>query len=254
MQAGIYRSRRFPRIAVLTTVGAAALAVAVAPASAHVSVAPSTAAPGAYTTLTFKVPNEEDSASTTGLDVQLPTDAPIASVSVQPKAGWDYKVTRSKPAQPLRSDDGEVDEVVSRITWTAAQGNPGIRPGEFDTFNVSAGPLPTTAGPVAFKALQTYSDGNVVRWVDLAAPGQAEPDHPAPTVAITAASAAGSGSATARTSSTGTDPQPTAVAATSSDRGDDGTARTLGIIGIGLGVIAVGLSAVFGIRASRRRA
>ncbi|MCK9875107.1 YcnI family protein [Frankia sp. Ag45/Mut15] len=254
MPAGIFRPRRFSRLGVLAAVGAATLAVAVTPASAHVSVAPATAAPGAYTTLTFKVPNEQDGASTTSLDVQFPSEAPIASVSVQPKAGWDYRITKSKPARPLRSDDGAVDEVVSRITWTVAQGSPGIRPGEFDTFNVSAGPLPTTAGPVAFKALQTYSSGEVVRWVQIAAPGQPEPDLPAPTITITAASAQGTGTAApADTSSTGGGAQ-TSTAVASGGDSDDGTARALGIAGVVLGLIAVALAAVFAVRTSRRQA
>ncbi|CAO5192796.1 YcnI-like domain-containing protein [Frankia sp. AiPs1] len=254
MHSGLSTARRFSRgfsrTAVLAGVGAATLAIAIAPASAHVTVTPSTAAAGAYTTLTFKVPTEADNASTTGLDVQFPADTPIASVSVRPKAGWDYKITKAKPSKPLTTDDGQVDEVVSRITWTAAPGSAGIKPGEFDTFDVSAGPLPTGAGSIVFKSLQTYSNGNVVRWVDLAAAGQPEPDHPAPTVTLTSATADSSGS----TSTSGSASASPAAAATGGDGDDDTTARTLGIIGIVIGVLAGALSAVYGIRAARRQA
>ncbi len=118
---------------------------------------------------------------------------------------------------------------------------------------MSAGPLPTTAGPVAFKALQTYSNGEVVRWVQIAAPGQPEPDLPAPTITITAASAPGTGTAPADTSSTGGDTQ-TSTAAASGGDSDDGTARALGIAGVVLGLIAVALAALFAVRTSRRQA
>lgn len=33
---------------------------------------------------------------------------------------------------------------------------------------------------MTFKALQTYSDGEVVRWIETSEPGQAEPAKPAP--------------------------------------------------------------------------
>jgi periplasmic copper chaperone A len=33
---------------------------------------------------------------------------------------------------------------------------------------------------IVFKALQTYSDGDVVRWIEEPVAGEPEPDHPAP--------------------------------------------------------------------------
>jgi hypothetical protein len=37
---------------------------------------------------------------------------------------------------------------------------------------------------IVFKALQTYSDGDIVRWIDEPAPG-VEADHPAPVLKLT---------------------------------------------------------------------
>jgi hypothetical protein len=37
---------------------------------------------------------------------------------------------------------------------------------------------------LVFKAVQTYDNGDVVRWIDTSTPGGAEPDHPAPTVTL----------------------------------------------------------------------
>ncbi|ETA00912.1 hypothetical protein CcI156_20530 [Frankia sp. CcI156] len=237
----MYRNVR--RAGMLAGTAAAAMFLLAGPASAHVTVQPPTAAAGSYATLSFKVPTEKDTASTTGLDVQLPTDTPIASVSVQPKAGWTYKITKAAPSKPLMTDDGEVKEIVTRIAWTA-QGDGGIKPGEFDTFTVSAGPLPENTDHIVFKALQTYSDGSVVRWVDVAAPGAQEPEKPAPVLTLTASSprSGGPGAAAARSDE----------AASASDD-SDGTARGLGIAGLVLGALGL-LAGGFALISLRRRA
>ncbi|MCM3921376.1 YcnI family protein [Frankia sp. AiPs1] len=239
--------RLFRRASVLGVVAGTAVLAMTLPASAHVTVQPSTASAGSYATLSFKVPTEEDNASTTGIDVQFPVDTPLASVSVQPKAGWTYKVAKAAPAKPLSTDDGQVNEVVTRITWTA-QGSEGIKPGEFDTFTVSAGPLPEKAGQLTFKTLQTYSNGDVVRWVDVAQPGAGEPEKPAPSLTVTAAGA-GAGSSTGAHDSASMQN----VAETSQPDGSDGTARWLGIVGVVLGALGL-LAGAFALVTSRRRA
>ena len=48
------------------------------------------------------------------------------------------------------------------VTWQAQPGTR-IDPGQYQDFDISAGPLPA-AGTVALPAVQTYSDGTVVRW------------------------------------------------------------------------------------------
>jgi periplasmic copper chaperone A len=194
---------------------------------AHVTIQPPTAVQGSFSKLTFRVPNEESSADTTQLEVQFPPDHPIPSVSVQPKDGWTYKVTTTKLAQPLQTDDGQVTEAVSDILWTGGT----IKPGEFDEFSVSAGPLPTNVDSLEFKAVQTYSDGDVVRWIQDTPPGGPEPEHPAPVLTLVKAS---------------TDP------AGSGGSDSDGTARVLGIVGIVLGVAGVAFGAG-ALVASRRR-
>lgn len=239
--------RVFRHAGVLGAVAGAAVFAMTAPASAHVTLQPPTATAGSYATLSFKVPTEEDNASTTGIDVQFPVDTPIASVSVQPKVGWTYQVTKAAPAKPLRTDDGEVSEVVTRITWTA-QGNEGIKPGEFDTFTVSAGPVPDKAGQLAFKTLQTYSNGDVVRWVDVAQAGAGEPERPAPSLTVTAAGSV-SGSSTGAHDSAAM--QNVAEASQADD--SDGTARWLGIVGVVLGALGL-LAAGTALVTSRRRA
>jgi uncharacterized protein YcnI len=196
-----------------------------APALAHVSVNPSSAAKGSFAKLTFRVPNERDDASTAKVEVFLPTDQPIVNVSVKPTPGWTVAVEKSKLPTPLKTDDGDtVTEAVSHITWSGGT----IKPGEFQEFDVSVGPLPDKADNLVFKAIQTYSSGEVVRWIEEAAAGASEPEHPAPVLTLTAATGdhhdAGSESASEGASGGGSS-------------SSDGTARALGGAGLVLGLV-----------------
>src|SRR5213076_3307680 len=111
-------------------------------------------------------PTESDTASTTKLDVALPADQPIASVAIMPVPGWTATTQTSKLATPIKTDDGDtVTEAVTKITWTANSPDTAIKPGQFQEFPISLGPLPKT-DKLVFKTLRTYSDGNIVRWID----------------------------------------------------------------------------------------
>lgn len=222
--------RRLVSLTVVIAIGVAAIGLSATAASAHVTVQPPTASQGDFVKLSFRVPNETDSADTTQVEVQFPTDHPIASVSVQPKDGWTYKVTTAPLPEPIQTDDGQITEAVTDIVWTGGT----IKPGEFDEFSVSAGPLPTDVTSVQFKALQTYSDGTVVRWIDDTPAGGPEPEHPAPTLTLTPATGDASQLSVGETSS------------------DDTTARVLAIAGIVVGIagVAFGIGAIV---ASRRK-
>jgi hypothetical protein len=62
----------------------------------------------------------------------------------------------------VKTDDGEITEAVTKITWTATAG--GLKPGEFDLFTVSAGPLPTNTKLLRSRPSDLRS-GEVVRWI-----------------------------------------------------------------------------------------
>jgi len=159
----------------------AAIALATAPAAgAHVTVNPGEAAKGSFAKLAFRVPNERDSAGTTTVEINFPADHPIAFVSVRPHPGWTYTVERTRLAAPLEVEGRQITEAVSKITFT---GGP-IRPGEFDEFEVSVGPLPEDADELVFPTLQTYQGGEIVRWIEATPPGGKEPDHPAPVLRL----------------------------------------------------------------------
>lgn len=184
--------------------GALAAGLLAAPAAAHVTVSAPSATQGGYARLTFRVPNEKDTASTTQVEVNLPADQPITSVSTKPVPGWTATAERTRLDTPVKHGDREVTETVTKITWRADGPDTAIKPGQFQEFDVSAGPLPEV-DRLVFKALQTYSDGDVVRWIEEPATDGAEPEHPAPTLPLTPAATtddhapAGTGESTART-------------------------------------------------------
>lgn len=163
---------------------ATATVVALAlPAAAHVTINPRTAEPGGYDAFNVRVPNEEPDADTTQVQLYLPTDHPIASVSVEPVPGWTAEVTKSRLPKPVKVDGGELTEAVTAITWSGGK----IQPGQFQQFWISLGPLPTDTAKLYFKALQTYTDHSgktsVVRWIDMPS-GGTEPAHPAPSLTL----------------------------------------------------------------------
>src|SRR5438445_3091292 len=154
----------------LLVAGVAIALVAIATAAyAHVTVsAPGAVRGGTDQEITFRVPVEQMQA-TVKLTVALPTSTPIAAVLVKPVAGWRHTEKTTKLATPIKTDDGEITEAVSQITWTATAGH-GLRPGEFGEFTIIAGQLPDAAS-LQFSAIQTYADGSTVAWNQIAAPG-----------------------------------------------------------------------------------
>jgi periplasmic copper chaperone A len=154
---------------------ALALLALPAAASAHVTLQPSEAPEGAFTVLDVRVPNESDNANTTQIAVQFPVG--FADVSYQAVPGWSVKVTKDKLAKPVQTDDGPVTEGVKEMVFSGGK----LPPGEFQDFPLSV-QIPGKAGEeLTFKAVQTYDDGEVVRWIG--GPGS---EHPAPQVLVTA--------------------------------------------------------------------
>jgi periplasmic copper chaperone A len=206
---------------------AAVTLAAPAAAQAHVTVQPNTATAGSYVVESVRVPNERDDASTVKLDLQLPPG--FAEVSYEARPGWSVKVTRAKLAKPVQTDDGPVTEEVRGITFTGHGTQGRIGPGQFMDFPLSV-QVPGKAGDkLTFKALQTYSNGEVVRWI-----GAPDSESPAPVLTVTGAAATSAAA-------------PRAVAPASADAGGGAskglavTALVLGALGLIAGVAALGL-------------
>ena len=219
-------------------VGAIAGVLLAAPAFAHVTVNPNSATQGGYTKLTFRVPNEKDAANTVALEVDLPQDTPIASVSVKPVPGWTAVTTKTTLATPIKSDDGDITEAVTQIVWTASP-DAVIKPGQFQEFDVSVGPLPQV-DQIVFKALQKYSDGETVRWIDEPKAG-ADAQHPAPVLKLGKAS---TDTPASSVSGTGAPVAPDLAS------GSDSTAKAA--LGVGIAALVIALAGV-GLALLRRR-
>jgi len=229
---------RLRRVAA-TAAGALALVlVGALPASAHVEVSSEDAAPGGFGLLVFQVPNETDSATTTKVEVQLPTDTPLAEVTTTPTPGWTISTQTSKLPKPVDVEGATVTEAVTKVTWTADKGG-GIGPEQFEQFELSAGPFPEGVDSMSFPTTQTYNDGEVVRWNQPVKPGTPEaqePENPAPLLVL-------SGSENGHSQGTG-DESTSAASADSSDT----VARALGGIAVVLAAAALGTSLVLGRR------
>jgi uncharacterized protein YcnI len=215
----------------------AGLVVLAGTAFAHVTITPGSAPQGSTAELTFRVPNEESAAATVELQVQVPTDHPIAQFLVKPVPGWTATVQTVTLPKPIVTDDGSFTTAVSEVTWTGGK----IAPGQFQDFSVSADPLPSGVSQLVFKAVQTYSNGDVVRWIDLPQAGQPEPEHPAPVLTLTPAGA-GADAAGA---------QPASSAAPAA--GSDPTALALGAAGLAAGLLGLAAGGAAWMRGRRDR-
>ena len=190
--------------------------LAIPAAGAHVTVSPRTLPANSFSSFAISVPDEAPDATTTKVTVQLPAD--FSSVSFQPKPGWERSVTTVKLAKPVTNDEGEtVTDRIATVTWEGGA----IAPGEFDEF-VLSGRAPGTRGTLIFPTVQTYSNGDVVRWI-----GDPGADLPAPRVTVTPragqASAAG-------------------PAASADEGGRDGLTLGLAIAGLVVGLVALGVT------------
>jgi len=185
-----------------------------AAASAHVTVSPGTAEPGGYARVVFRVPNERADASTTRLEVSFPSDHRFSSVSVQPVPGWTATTRTEKSDAPAEGEHKSSGNVTA-IVWEGGT----VLPGQFQEFPVSMGKLPQTGTRLVFKAVQTYSSGEVVRWIDVQQDGGPRPEHPAPMLTVAAP-----------------------VVAAAPAAGADTVGRVLGGAGLLLGLLGIGLS------------
>ncbi len=155
----------------------------VGPAGAHVTVSPASLPQGTSDAiLTFRVPNESPSASVVALRIQFPLDHPIVVLNPEAGSGWTVTAHSSTLPKPITTDDGTFTSTVSEIDWTGGT----IPVGQFGEFNVLAQGLPTGTSRLTFKAVQLYSDGTVVNWIQIPTPAAPDPAHPAPTLVLTA--------------------------------------------------------------------
>jgi periplasmic copper chaperone A len=242
---GSSRRRMLTRVG--AGIGATIAAILVLPgvAQAHVTVQPGAVQGGGFSVVAFRVPNERDDASTTQVRVSLPKEQPIGSVQTTPVTGWKITTASRQLDKPIEMFGEKLNSVVSEVTWTATNG--GIRPGQFQDFQLSLGQLPES-GNLVFNAVQTYSSGDKVNWNQIPADPSVEPEHPAPVLTITPAAANGSAPAD-QGGQPGQDEQVRPAA-----QSDSGSYSTLALAASGTALVLSVIAAMLAWRAGRRPA
>jgi len=182
--------------------------------------------------LDVRVPNESADANTTKVAVRFPEG--FGDVSYQAVPGWQVKVVHDKLKKPIQTDDGPVTEGVSEVIFSGGK----LPPGEFQDFPLSV-QIPGKAGEeLTFKAVQTYDDGEVVRWI-----GAPETEHPAPQVLVTPPKEAGQATTAADTSEGAA-----ANSTASSSSGSDDKGLAIAALVVAVIALLIAGAAIFGTR------
>lgn len=215
------RARVNAQVATVLAVGAVGLVALASPAAAHVEVSADTSQAGApNVTLTFVGEAESDSAGIASERVVLPAGIKPQDVTlVKAPAGW--KLT----ANP----DG----------FTVA--GRALPVGKDATFAVKVAQLPADATKLAFKTVETYGDGKIVRWIEIPQEGAEEPDNPAPMLTVRAAATPPAAEPTTpapTTAAPALSAAPTTAQAAPSSNADDATRWPLWVGGVALAVVA----------------
>jgi periplasmic copper chaperone A len=168
--------------ATLLLAGATAVLLA-APASAHVTVNPSTAAAGGYAALDLRVPHGCEGEATERLEVQIPDG--VVSVKPEQVPGWQVSTEIGEYDEPVELHGSPVTEGVQVVTWTAEAGQE-LPDDQFRDFGLSVR-LPDGEGEtLIFPSVQTCVDGSEEAWIQTSDDPDAELDYPAPGLTLTA--------------------------------------------------------------------
>jgi periplasmic copper chaperone A len=159
----------------------AVLLLAPAVAQAHISLHPNTIPAGAFVTLDVRVPGEQAGAYAYRVDMLVPPG--FTEIDTQNVPGWSVREIMAKLAKPIQTDEGPIDEEVSQIVWTGDRSRLGrLENGQFIQFPLSiAMPSDIAGQSLAFKTVQSYSNGRAIHWI-----GPPSAEYPAPTINVTA--------------------------------------------------------------------
>ena len=200
-------------------VGALAIALGAAlpaaGASAHVTLQPVEGRPADLQRYRVIVPNERESQATTGVDLRMP--AGITFALVESVAGWRTKVVKR-------------GSQIAELRWRGGRVPPG---GYAELRFIARNPVRT--GTIAWKALQRYDDGSVVRWI-----GSPSSDQPAPVTRLSESATPVDVVSTHGEAAAGA-AAPTAAATSSDGGGRDGLTLAIAIGAAVLAAAALGL-------------
>jgi periplasmic copper chaperone A len=159
----------------------AAALLAPASAQAHVSIHPNTIPAGAFATLDVRVPGEQEGAHVTRVEMLFPPG--FTGVDYESVPGWSTKVIETRLTTPIKEDGETIDTEVSEIEWTWTGPLAQVNNGQFIDFPLSLAIPASAAGKsLEFRTVQSYSNGQVVHWIDPSLTAE----HPSPRINVTA--------------------------------------------------------------------
>ena len=143
---------------------AAVVAALALPASAvaHAEISPSLGFEDKLELYTLAVPTDREDATTTTIEVTVPSGFGIDSFA--PAPGWKREVQRTGTGE---------EAVIQKVIWSGGA----VSSGEVAAFSFLASA--SEAKTYAFPVRQTYADGTVVHWN-----GAESSDKPSPTIAV----------------------------------------------------------------------
>jgi periplasmic copper chaperone A len=235
--------------------------IAPASAQAHISLHPNTIPAGAFATLDVRVPGEQEGAYVKKVDVLFP--AGFTGVDYENVPGWSTRVIEEKLSTPIKEDGETINTEVSQIVWTWTGPLGKVSDNQFINFPLSlAIPENTSGKSLEFRTVQTYSNGQIIHWIDPSLTAE----HPSPRINVTSKggviqdiagdeagpaadeTASGQSASTSSTAALGTaTPAGTAVMKSS-----DGASKGLGIAALILGALGL-LAGLTALATARRR-
>jgi len=221
------------RLCIIGAAATLALLVPAAPASAHVTITPSSTAAGAHATLEVSVGHGCAGSPTTEITIQLPEE--ITSVTPTRNALWEVEKAMEAVEPPI--EDGHGNEVVERVASVSYTTDSPLPEGFRDVFELSV-TLPDSPGTIlVFPIVQRCEEGESA-WTQVPEEGQSAEDLEQPAPAFTLTAAEDSGHDAAATTAAATD------AADEPDAADDaGGTSGLAVGALGAGLLGVMLGA-----------
>jgi uncharacterized protein YcnI len=220
------------KLAVVGAIVVGVVALMAGPAFAHVEIERDgeVAADGVVST-TLTVPNEEPKAGTVKVELVFPATPELTSAEPGAVTGWTATVQKSPTG------------AVQQVTWT---GGP-LTGSDKVELPLKIGNIPADVDTVDFKALQTYDNSDVVRWIEVTPAGGEEPEHPAPVLTARGKQVADDDEA----ADAGATSDSHAAATTTKSSSDDGLS-TAAIVAIVVGIVVVLLLLAWVLSRSRR--
>ena len=212
------------RLALALAAAALAVGALAAPAGAHTEIAPERAPAGSDTEFTMTLENERSDAGTVKVELYFPDGQQIPVLAVPDVGEW-----TGAPQGGPGGGPGTLGDPAPGITWQRPSGSPDDDPELKFTLR-----LPDRTGVISMAVLQTYSNGDVDRWIEPWPAGTPEPDRPAPKIEVTAAG----GSTTSKPSTPSTSVSPSSTTAPADGGGSSSTIWIAAAVG-GVAVVAI---------------